>query len=108
MSVTGSRAERSSSTIWKPEHPRRAGKTSAPNGPTASARTSISPRAARPTSIILVTDQGKTLAACKAKFEPLWPTPFVGLDRPRTVEEFNRLYLCHWPPEDDRDEDTRL
>jgi hypothetical protein len=58
--------------------------------------------------VILVTDQGKTLAACKAKFEPLWPAPFVGLDRPRTVEEFNRLYLCHWPPEDDRDEDTRL
>lgn len=52
----------------------------------------------------------KTIEDCKAKFERLWPTPFVGLDRPRTVEEFNRLYLTRFEPdpEDDGDQDTRL
>lgn len=58
----------------------------------------------------LVVHEGEhTLADCKAKFDNMSPfTTFVGLDRPRTVEEFNRLYLCHWQPEDDGDQDTRL
>lgn len=69
------------------------------------------PHAAVPGTGIWVTDTGRTLADCKAKFDdvlPLinWSRPVP--DRPQTVEEFNRLYLCHWPPEDDGDQDTRL
>lgn len=52
-------------------------------------------------------EDGRTLADCKAKFE-WWTDRFVGLDRPRTMEAFRREYIGHWPPDDDGDEDTRL
>jgi hypothetical protein len=62
-----------------------------------------------PSTGIWVTDTGRTLADCKAKFDdvlPLinWPRP----ELPQTEAEFRRLYLCQWPPEDDGDQDTRL